>query len=72
MSRFLALLALWTSFSLTGVAAEGQKFTFGDRFDYGTIRAVDYPDFRGKVYRKPCDMCSMRDPDHKGHAERMP
>jgi hypothetical protein len=48
---------------------KGHKFSFGDRFDYGSIRAVDYADFRGKVYRKPCDMCSMRDPDHKGHAD---
>jgi hypothetical protein len=50
---------------------KGQKFRFQDRFDYGTIRTVDHPDFRAKVYRKTCDMCSMRDPDHKGHAERV-
>lgn len=51
---------------------KGRRFTFGDCFNYGTIRAIDYPELRGKVYRKPCDMCSMRDSDHKGHAERMP
>jgi hypothetical protein len=47
----------------------GKKVTFGDLFDAGVIRALDYREFRGRVVRKPCDRCLYDDPEHVGHAE---
>lgn len=47
----------------------GKKVTFGDLFDAGVIRALDYHKFRGRVARKPCDRCLYDDPEHVGHAE---
>lgn len=48
---------------------QGRKVTFGDLFDEGAIKALDYADFRAKVVRKPCERCAEKDPTHPGHAE---
>lgn len=48
---------------------QGRKVTFGDLFDEGVIKAIDYAYFRGKVARVPCKRCREKDPGHVGHAE---
>ena len=71
IERDAYVASLWPLL-LFDVEVDGRRFTFQDRFDYGTIPTVDAPSFRGKVYREPCDLCSMNDSKHLGHANRKP
>lgn len=47
---------------------EGRTVTFGNLFDQGVIKVMDYADFRGKVRRTSCEVCSFKNEKHIGHA----
>lgn len=62
--------ALWP-LAITKIYQNGALREVAELFDDQTIRVRDWPQMKGRIERRTCDICLAKDDAHRGHPTRL-